>query len=201
MNIGASIGIGFIQKVRRVIVKDSFTGVSGTDLTTHPMDSGTGWESPTGAWALGSSNNAVKTASANAHETIASDAGRKDYELFFDYTPTVVGAGIGGRGGIAVRWSDNNNFIGAYCDATTHKFCIFDNVGGVLTQKAQYAYTFTVNQPVKVKVVVYGSEIRVYFNNALIMSSTSTLNPTSTKFGLWAYDLSVSFDNVEVVAI
>lgn len=180
------------------IASDSFASAFGTtDGLGHAETTGLGvggagltWTSQLGTWTISTAKAAAATLSGGlAVATVP--CGTKDV------TAEAKATRSAGNAGIVVRWADSSNYIRAYHDGTNAK--LDQVVATVVTNKITAVATHSAGAVLRVQ--IEGTSARLFYNNALIGSSSSIDSSlTAMLHGLYTTDTSNTLDDFCVFA-
>jgi hypothetical protein len=177
-------------------IQDSFTGVTGTLLGTHAPDLNVSG----GAWTLSGAGTMpalqqglVAAGSGSGHEQVTLASPGADVNIGVDYH---VGTGPG-MGGIAFRLTDANNYL--LLQTYNQALQFYRRQSGV--------YTLLASMPIgglqpgtthRIEVHAQGSSLQGWYDGALVVQATDTIQQTATRHGLdWnpSYDPTTMFGN------
>lgn len=162
-----------------VVVYDTFTDTDNTNLNSHTADIRPGsnaYSSTDGDFKI-SSNKLTRIAAGSNPSTGTIDSGVSDGIIELDVNP----AGTGGCG-MVLRYTTDNDFtyVRLFNNVT---LSINKYVSGSFST-IQSATITAPGKPFTLKVEMIGSTLRVYCNNVMYFSTTSTSGQTNTKVGM-----------------
>jgi hypothetical protein len=181
------------------ICSASFAGADATVLTALPTD-GSGHSEVTGIGSGGSgltwtANAGTWTISSN--KAVCSELGVGGFGIATvnvstaNVIHTVAITRAGGNVGLVVRYTDSDNYIYAYHDGTNA--VLVKKVTGSDTTKISGASAYSAGA--ELRVVVDGSYLALYYNQALIGSVSDASIPTGTRVGLYSSHTGNTLDN------
>jgi len=198
MGIGVSPCLGGLPGP---LLRDTFTGADGTNLTAHTMEKGAGW-TVTCPFRIQSSRcqkNATTNTSAAFGDIIHADAGASNGTVQGD----IILAGSGSWTlGLALRVTDINNcWLLAAGLSALDKFEISEVSAGTSVIRASATFAFVAGQSYTFKAVLSGQTITGYINGVQqLQYASAASNQSATRMGLVCYYdgatwLSRDFDN------
>jgi hypothetical protein len=96
---------------------------------------------------------------------------------------SAAGSGSGNNCGVMARWSNASNFYYAHLDAGLEKIYLFKKVAGIVTKLGEADETLGFDNYYKLRLVVNGSALSLYFANELLPS----ISVTDTSLGSGNY--------------
>jgi hypothetical protein len=181
-----------------VLAKDTFTDVTNTDLTSHSMDVGLGWNTTPATGAFRIQNNQAQGAG-------ASQNARTNTQQSNVTAQVVITFPSGGNDiGLILRYQDDSNYWGAVLDTNAGSLEVYELVAGSFTLRASSNPSININTPYTLKAVCSGNTITATLNggNQSQYTSASDFNNASY-FGIEAGELDANpqnelFDNFQV---
>lgn len=189
--------VGIDSPMSSPLASDSFTSTFATTNGlghTQSQYVGTGGSGLT--WVVGVGG--FEIATSKARSTFATSAAYVDVSESDVIAEVAVTWTTEGTGGLVVRYVDANNYIRVYRDDTT--VYVVNRVAGVNTTLASVVTTYVADA--KVKCVCDGVKLRIYYNDVQVGSELYCHNhSTSTRFGIYATESSVTLDNFVVYSL
>lgn len=183
----SSVGSGTPSAVTTTLY-DQFTGSDGTNLTSHTMNTGSGWTVLSGASRIrtnqgqaGTSGGAGTSGTLLARASSSSPDGTAEV--------TFYGAPFGQtRMALAFRITDANNYWRFQVDTNAFPgWSLIKVVSGTPTVMGTYAGAFS-GGPDVVKVTLSGNSIQCRIGTTLAISVTDSAHASATGFGIYAYN-------------
>jgi hypothetical protein len=100
--------------------------------------------------------------------------------------------------GLSWRATDKSNYYGLMCRGLANDHLrSFKIVGDVFTALTQSAKVFSMDIPVKIKIIADGSSLKTYVDNVLYLTDTDS-EFTSGKVGFYHYNTSEEYDDFRI---
>jgi hypothetical protein len=182
---GSQTGISVsVPAAGPVLLKDTFSGVSGTPIQSHTMDVGSGWRVLSGTWVI--QNNQLNLTDNQAHQdAIVANAGRSDVAVSLNFT--TASQADTGVVGIVLRALDAQNYWVARLE-NNHLSLYKVQAGqwtlmaGPVTVPVGPRTTYTL------KAVAVGSTITCYINGVQYLQyAGATFLQGATQHGIYSY--------------
>lgn len=196
-----------LSHLLKPLVLDTFTDTNGTALTSHTPDVdvvGGGWQVlGAGIWGISSDNRLRNTNSDGLRYVAAIETNKSD--IFAEVILTTKSSG-NTSAGLNIRCSDETNQWRIYCQSSSSKFSIQENIAGSVTIRVDVTKTFSAGTDYRITCAADGSTINAWVDDGSAISySSATFNQTETEHGVLEYeDLSGSnphYDNFAIYPI
>ena len=182
------------------IASDGFpTAFGTTDGTGHVETTGLGaggagktWTQKLGTWGISSGK--ANCSELDGTENIGAatvDCGTADVIISVGVTRAA------GAAGLVLRYTDADNFLYAYHDGTNA--ALIEIVAGTPANVVA-ATVATYSAGADVRVALYGTKARLFYNNVLIGAEGTTNITTGNAHGLWTNNIGPTLDNFMVYA-
>lgn len=170
------------------VIWDTFTDVNGTLMTAHMPDvdkEAVGWQN-TGFCGLTAPNEVQIQNNKAVLTTVTGgaviEAGNSDVEMQVLWTAS--NAGADNRMNFYFRYVDVDNILMLFFRPTTNEVMIRSLAPGCsVTVLSTAAFTTNPGQTYAIKIVAVGNQIDCWIDNVLIVSATTALYQSATKFG------------------
>ncbi len=168
-----------LRKVQRLGFRDDFERPD-SDTTLGTTLDGKAWVPLRGVWGIASGNAKLVSNSASGTPAVVVDALSSDGVFTAEWS---VRDGGDVAGGLILRAQDVNNhlFINSSGGGNLR---LWKRVGGTATEIKTATTGGTILAGSIVRVVLNGSSIKVYLNNALVIDATDSTFATATRHGL-----------------
>ena len=166
---------------------DSFIGTAGTQLASHnpDYDSGFTWAEDLQGFDINAAGTGAETDSTQVNgDCVATmDFGDSDASIGCDFTR---GTDASDHGGLSFRFSNTSNYLYVRITGTAVEVRKVD--AGADSQVATAAHTWSASTTKFLQVGLHGSSIRVFVDDAQVVSTISSFNSTATRHGLFSDD-------------
>ncbi len=173
--------------VRAAYPYDSFSGSAGAQLQGHlpDYDSTFTWTENLGGFDIASGGTGVQTDSTqgNADCVATVDFEDADVSLGCDFSR---GTDTADHGGLCFRYSSTTNYL--YVRVTGSDVEVRKVDGGADSQVATASHTWGTGVQKFLHVVLHGTSIRVFVDDAEVIDASSSFNTTATRHGLYCDD-------------
>jgi len=189
---GSSPLSGNLKPGRKVWAKaaypyDAFSDAAGTQLASHTLtyDSGFSWAENVRNFDIASGGTGAETDSTQGNgDCVATmDFADSDISLGCDFAR---GTDTTDHGGLCFRYSDTSNYL--YTRVTGTAVEVRKVEAGADSQVATFSHTWAIGTQKFLQVVLHGTSIRVFVDDAQVLSTTSSFNSTATRHGLFCDD-------------
>ncbi len=185
------------------LISDTFTDAANTALTSHTMNTGSGWTNSVGTWKINGSNQAILNADGGDHQdVIVCDPGQADVVISCDVHLAATTADVG----LVFNWQDANNYwlFSGGLSGTWHMYKRIAGTYTEITTSGGVGFA-TANTSYALKVYVKGDTVVLWVDGAFIWKSIIASRPlnTATKTGIRVFgssDLGSTFDNFQVLS-
>lgn len=191
---GRSLLSGNLKPGRTVWVRaaypyDAFSDVAGTQLADHTLDNDSdfSWTENLQGFDIASGGSGAETDSVLGNGDCVATVGFGDADVSFDCFFTRE-TDTTDHGGLCFRYSDNSNYLYVRITGTAVEVGKVD--AGADTQVATASHTWATSTQKFLQVVLHGSLIRVFVDDAEVVDTTSSFNASATSHGLFCDDQS-----------
>jgi hypothetical protein len=176
MNIGVAIGIPFMSKVKKILMKDSFTDVDGISLPLHVPEKGGNWQSLSGTWII-NSGKATRSVAVAASDMVCIDVNNPNVSVNVLTEAVVLPVGF-----VALRVKDINNYL--MCFVTSTDIKLYKSESNVFTVLSTHTITFNPLLQQNYTFICNGNVLVFLVNGVEHIRYTTTLFMNETKFGI-----------------
>lgn len=171
-------------------LSDTFTDTTGTNLPSHTMDVGPGWNVRQGTFHIVS--NACTTITNADGDNAVCDSGQADAVISFDGTSVYVNTGNDSTADLIFRWQDDNNFWLLQNFSPNNSFFLYERVGGSYNLRSSNSHASSPSGTSHaIKVSAIGTALEAFFDGTSCLTYTSSSYQTKTTHGI-----RVSFNSV-----
>lgn len=191
------------NKTSTVLANDTFTDTNGTSLTTHTMNSGSGWSAPLGAWTIQS--NAAQVTDAPSDLIAVTNVSATDIAVEADVNLSAAPSSGDWLSGVVGRYTDTNNYVYArfLWQSASPEIEVWEIIGGVETLIGATNITGKINpsETHRLLLALEGNRFAAYLNGELITQGQTRIL-TGTRAGIIVSESALSslptFDNFSV---
>lgn len=169
---------------------DGVLGNTGGGGCEETGGDGLAWADNIGTWAI-ATNKATCSALSGGLGAATVDAGAANI-----LAEAVITRSAGSMG-MVLRYTDANNYIKVFYDGTNWQI---DEIVGGTPNTILAATAATYNAAYRTVVMVSGTKIRLFYNDAVVGAEVTTAVTTGTKHGLFTTDTGATFDNFVIWA-